>query len=127
MRITRYQDIREGDTIWTSNGPQIIGTVNQYVAWAGVTVVRPDGSEWSMQIHESSMFRFHVTREAFWTCPACNGHRCVIQGFPLGGPTNPRGIDMGTRRVCRSCDHSYLLPAGQIDPNVTVPTEEDVK
>jgi hypothetical protein len=29
-------------------------------------------------------------------------------------------------RITRYQD-SYLLPAGQIDPNVTVPTEEDVK
>jgi hypothetical protein len=123
MKITRYQDLREGDRVFTSNGPQTVAHVQQFVAWAQVTVVRQDDSEWSMQLHDSNFYRFTFERESLWTCPTCGKHRFVIHGFPLGGPMNPMGLNMGQRRVCKSCHAWYLLPAGTIDPNVT-PAEE---
>jgi hypothetical protein len=120
MRINRYQDVREGDQLFTSTGVHTIGTVEQFVAWANVTVVRPDLTEWSMQLGDHNVGRFTIERsDVVWTCPSCGGHRRVIQGFPLGMMWNPSRIH-GSRIVCKACAAWYVVDAGERDPNVSV-------
>lgn len=127
MRITRYQDIREGDVIFTSYGPQTVASVNQYVSWAEIRVVRDDMTEWSMQLHESSMGRFTIERDDYrWTCPSCGHNRRVMQGFPLTAKMTPFTDNYGARIVCKSCNSSYLVPKGERDPNL-VPVVHDVQ
>jgi len=122
MRITRYQDLMEGDTLFTSAGPNIIGDVRQYVSWAHIDLVRVDDlTTWSLTVHDNTLSRFVVERaDLVWTCPVCGGHRYVVQGFPLGMKWNPSGFT-GTRVVCKDlkCAHWYLVDPGTRDPNLT--------
>jgi hypothetical protein len=123
MRITRYQDLLEGDTLLTSAGPSVIGDVRQYVAWAHIDLVRVDDlTTWSLTVHDTTLSRFVVERDDLvWSCPVCGGSRRVIHGFPLGGRFNPRGENLGTRIVCKDlkCAHSYWLAPGERDPRLT--------
>jgi rubredoxin len=110
--ITSVESTAAGSlAIITINGGR--RTVN---AWDRITIIRPDAD----YLHMTAVWSpSGVELETYWTCPMCHGHRYVATGFPLGGPGNPYGRDLGQTRECKDCGHSYHLPAGTLDINVS--------